>query len=338
MVMRLVARLKRMQTLGVMVAFPFLLLVAAGFAILSAAGNGRPGASGPPARQTSTAQSTASTRPEPATTTLASACEAGNGGAPSVAPVDGMQLPLPPGTTVGPSLWGYQPNGSYNSPFIRTPLCTEGMSQASLLAYMRKQMPIYSWTATSTDGTAWKIPTGGAVIILHIILPLSAAGDWAITEGYLDDGPPPIFPTPEPPGADASCAQVPRLEHAAPLNPPGFSFPADTVGVVSARTNGIAYTVVDYFGCAPHHELTANPAFGSGGYPIGAIFPPNWQLAGVFPFDGTTLQGCDSAMSGNYLIQHCVKTPNGMYMAVQQIAEPGKGLMSFHLLLATPKG
>src|SRR5258706_11155405 len=92
MVMRLVARLKRMQTLGVMVAFPFLLLVSAGFAILSAAGNGRPGASGPPARQTSTAHSTASTRPEPAaTTTLASACEAGNGGAPSVAPVDGMQ-------------------------------------------------------------------------------------------------------------------------------------------------------------------------------------------------------------------------------------------------------
>ncbi len=42
-------------------------------------------------------------------------------------------------------------------------------------------------------------------------------------------------------------------------------------------------------------------------------------------------------MSGNYLIQHCVKTPNGMYMAVQQITEPGKGLVSFHLLLATPK-
>jgi len=154
------------------------------------------------------------------------------------------------------------------------------------------------------------------VIKLHIILPLSASGDWAITEGYLDDGPPPIFPTPEPPGADATCAQVPGLEHAAPLNPPGFSFPADTVGVVSARTNGSAYTVVDYFGCAPHHELTANPAWGSGGSPIGAIFPPNWQLAGVFPFDGMTLQGCDSAMSGNYLIQHCVKTPNEMYMDV----------------------
>jgi hypothetical protein len=337
MVMQLVARLKRMQALGVVVAF--LLLVSAGFAILSAAGNGRLGSSGRPARQTSTAQSTASTRPAPATTTttLASACEAGNEGGPSVAPVDGMQLPLPPGTTVGQSIWGYQPNGSYNSPFIRTPLCTKGMSQASLLAYMRKQMPIYSWTATSADGTAWKISTSGAVIKLHIILPLSAAGDWAITEGYLDDGPPPIFPTPEPPGADATCAQVPGLEHAAPLNPPGFSLPADTMGVVSARTNGSAYTVVDYFGCAPHHELTANPAWGSGGSPIGAIFPPNWQLAGVFPFDGSTLQGCDSAMSGNYLIQHCVKTPNGMYMAVQQITEPGKGLVSFHLLLATPK-
>src|SRR5260370_38486276 len=94
MVMRLVARLKRMQTLGVMVAFPFLLLVSAGFAILSAAGNGRPGTSGPPARQTSTAQSPASTRPQPAATTLAGACEAGSEGAPSLAPVDGMQLPL----------------------------------------------------------------------------------------------------------------------------------------------------------------------------------------------------------------------------------------------------
>ncbi len=254
MVMRLVARLKRIEALSVVVAsaapVAVLLLAAASFAILSAAGNGRPGTSGPPARQTSTAQSTTSTRPAPAATTLASACEAGSEGAPSVAPVDGMQLPLPPGTTVGQSMGGYQPNGSYNSPFIRTPLCTKGISQATLLAYMRKQMPIYSWTATSADGTAWNISTGGAVIKLHIILPLSAAGDWAITEGYLDDGPPPIFPTPEPPGADASCAQVPVLEHVAPLNPPGFSFPADTVGVVSARTNGIAYTVVDYFRAA----------------------------------------------------------------------------------------
>src|SRR5258708_25210601 len=82
MVMQLVARLKRMQALGVVVAF--LLLVSAGFAILSAAGNGRPGSSGRPARQTSTAQSTASTRPAPATTTttLASAGEAGNEGGP----------------------------------------------------------------------------------------------------------------------------------------------------------------------------------------------------------------------------------------------------------------
>jgi len=158
MVMRLVAQLKRMQTLGVVVAF--LLLVSASFAILSAAGNGRPGSSGPPARQTSTAQSTTSTRPAPAAT-LASACVAGSEGVPSVASVDGMQLPLPPGTTVGQSIWGYQPNGSYNSPFIRTPLCTKGVSQATLLAYMRKQMPIYSWTATSADGTAWNISTVG---------------------------------------------------------------------------------------------------------------------------------------------------------------------------------
>jgi hypothetical protein len=125
-----------MQALGVVVAF--LLLVSAGFAILSAAGNGRPGSSGRPARQTSTAQSTASTRPAPATTTtLASACEAGNEGGPSVAPVDGMQLPLPPGTTVGQSIWGYQPNGSYNSPFIRTPLCTKCVVPQILKTYMR---------------------------------------------------------------------------------------------------------------------------------------------------------------------------------------------------------
>src|SRR5260221_3263175 len=173
-----------------------------------------------------------------------------------------MQLPLPPGPTVGQSIGGYQPNGSYNSPFIRTPLCSKGMSQATLLAYMRKQMPIYSWTATSADGTAWNISTGGAVIKLHIILPLSAAGDWAITEGYLDDGPPPIFPTPEPPGADATCAQVPGLEHAAPLNPPGSPFPRATWAWVTPRPNAGAYTVVACFGCGPAPSLPRNPAWG----------------------------------------------------------------------------
>ncbi len=54
MVMRLVARLKRIEALSVVVAsaapVAVLLLAAASFAILSAAGNGRPGTFGPPAR------------------------------------------------------------------------------------------------------------------------------------------------------------------------------------------------------------------------------------------------------------------------------------------------
>jgi hypothetical protein len=253
-----------------------------------------------------------------------------------VSPLDSIRVPLPPLTLASTSVWGYQPTRSGNSPYVRTPLCTQG-SAATILRALKSQMPAYGWTASSSNGMQWQLANPGGNVLHLLIEPISSPAEWYIDEFYLNDGTPPVFPTPIPAGPDAVCSQVAGLEHAAPLSLPGLPFPADTVGVGTTIVSGAGkLTVVDYYACAPNFELTANPQAGSGGYPLEAVFEQaNWSYSSSFPFDGVHQQACDYSMTGLYVNQLCRVQGTIRYAVIEKVAEPGKGLVTFHLLIAT---
>lgn len=251
-------------------------------------------------------------------------------------PLDPTQVPLPPLSLQGTAAVGFQPVDTGQVPYARQPVCTQG-TRASILADMRAALPGLGWSPTSGDGTAWAKQIPGGWLLELRLTGLDTPQSWTILMGPRLDLPPPPFPTPVPGGANADCSSVPGLQGAGALYIPDVVLPANTIGIASTTVSGPGkYTVVDYFICAPDFELSANPMFGSGGYPLGQILPQTyWDDAGSFPFDGVSFQPCDDHMVGNYLNQLCRSHSTTRYVIEQQVTEPGKGLVAFHLLIAS---
>jgi hypothetical protein len=249
---------------------------------------------------------------------------------------DETQVPLPPLSLYGSSRISLQgADGTTNAPYAVTPVCTQG-TRDSILNDLRRLMPGFGWSAENADGTQWVTTTLGGGRLHARFDGLETPQHWTLTLATnLDETP--VFPTPVPPGPDATCASVPGLEHAGPLRlpEPGVGFPSGTVAVAAKTTRGSVYTIVDYFACAPHFELTSNPLWGSGGYPLYAVFDQQvWAYSSTFPLDGANQQGCDYTPVGNYLTQFC-RSRGTTYVEIERVEEPGKGLVTFHLLYAT---
>jgi hypothetical protein len=261
----------------------------------------------------------------------------GNGYPKDVRPllgVDETQVPLPPLSLTGQPRVSFQAADGTNAPYAVVPVCTQGTAQ-SILSDLRRLMPGYGWAPQDAQGTQWVTSTQGGSPLYARFDGLATPQHWTLTMATnLKEVP--VFPTPVPAGPDALCSSVAGLEQATPLqlSDPGADFPPGTVAVVARTTRGSVYTITDYFTCAPHFELTSNPANGSGGYPLYAVFDEReWNDANGFPFDGANLQSCDATPVGNYLTQFC-RTNGSVYAEIERVAEPGKGLVTFHLLYA----
>lgn len=256
-----------------------------------------------------------------------------------LAPLDQTQVPLPPLSVYGVVAVGFQPvviNGLPGQvPYATLPVCTQG-TRASILADMSAALLAAGWTQTSADGTAWAKQIPGGWRLELRLTGLDTPQNWTILMGPRLDLPPPPSPTPQP-SADAACSTVPGLQHATAIAISDVKLPQEVIGIATTTASGAGkYTVVDYYLCAPDFELTANPQFGSGGYPLGEILPQTyWDDAGSFPFDGVNFQPCQVRAVGYYLDQLCRSHGTARYAIEQQIAEPGRGLVTFHLLIAT---
>jgi hypothetical protein len=263
----------------------------------------------------------------------------GQGYPQDVAPLmgyDETRVSLPPLSLYGPSQISLQAaDGTTNLPYAEVPVCTQG-TRDSIVRDLRQGLPGYGWAAENAEGTQWVTTTQGGGKLHARFDGLETPQHWTlILAANLDETP--VFPTPVPPGPDATCASVPGLAQAQPLRlpEPGVGFPGDTVAVVAKTSRGSAYTIVDYFACAPHFKLTSNPLWGSGGYPLYAVFDQQvWAYSSTFPFDGVNQQSCDYTPVGNYLTQFC-RSRGTTYMEIERVQEPGKGLVAFHLLYAT---
>jgi hypothetical protein len=211
-------------------------------------------------------------------------------------------------------------------------MCTAG--GGSILDFMKQAMPSYGWFQGSDDGLQWRIANPGGTVLYLTFAGLDTPAHWDIVLNYIQDGPPPVMPTPVPDGPNAACSSVPGLENAQPITIPGAQFPSGFVAAGTIKATS-TYTVMDFLACAPDFELTAKPENGSGGSPLYAMFMEgNWNTAGVFPFDGATLRGCDDTAVGNYLNQWCWTQGTTRYVDIERVSEPGKGLVVFHLLYA----
>ncbi len=147
---------------------------------------------------------------------------------------------------------------------------------------------------------------------------------------------PTLTPTPVP----TTCPQLAGFASATPLTLAHMRLPDNTVARPPTTTGGGTgqFTVADYYACAPNSttDLIINTGKGPEAFTHLLLFF-GWAPNSTFPADAEFQSACGSAACFVSKYFGNADDPiTQMYLELKSVTDNGHGLITFHLLLATP--
>jgi len=131
----------------------------------------------------------------------------------------------------------------------------------------------------------------------------------------------------------ATCPQLPGLAAATPLTLPNMQLPAGTVAAAPVTSAGGAgqFKLSDYYACAPNSTTSLIVNSGKGPKPFAdLILFYGWGNSTTFPADGAFPSSCGGGKCFSYLAD------TERYLDLKEVKDNGNGLITFHLVDATP--